>query len=203
MLKWQSWEINFWPGGWVRATDETGITVVLHYLPAGEGENLNPRLHTTLMTSAQPITARRWRDFPLADIEQFLTVMRLSTPEHFAEFMDPSEQAPLQLEDMACFFEEVPSLKFGGALPTMKLIDDEVDPHTPWEKVERPEGGRITDEFLENLAVVYRRLVARGEDAPAVKIGKDANVPPTTVHRWIARARQRGFLPPAIKGKAG
>jgi hypothetical protein len=208
MLKWQDWDINYWPGGWVRATDKTGVTVVLHYKAHGEGENLRLRLHTTLMTSVEPITARRWRDVPLGEIEEFFKLwmwVGLPGSEEFQRFLTPSSSGPPSADDALSWFEENESqrLKIGANVPTSKLIDDEIDPHTPWETVKRPEGGRLTDDFLENLAAVYKYLVARGEDAPARMIGQGADVPVPTVHRWVARARARGFLPPAVKGRAG
>lgn len=203
MLKWQAWEINYWPGGWVRAVDETGVTVVLRYLPAGEGDSIRMRLHTALMTSVEPITPRRWRDLPLAEIEKFFVVWQRAHPEEFAQLIQPSERDPLSLDEIKRFFDETPSMKIGAHIPTSQVIDDEMAPHVPWEVVRRPQGGRITDDFLDNLASVYRFLVNRGESAPAAWIAKEAGVPVGTVHRWISRARKSGFLPPAVKGKAG
>lgn len=203
MLKWQDWDVKFWPGGWVRASDETGVTVVLHYRPHGEGENARLRLHTALMDSTEPITARRWREVPFSEIDDQLNLWRMIDAETFKVVATPNEDGPHALEEVLRWFEDTPPMNIGGSVPTGQLIDDTIDPHTPWETVKRPEGGRLTDEFLENLAAVYKYLVARGEDAPARLIGDGAGVPVPTVHRWVARARERGFLPPAVRGRAG
>lgn len=203
MLKWQDWTVNFWPGGWVRAQDETGVTVVLHYKPHGEGDNVRLRLHTTLMDSYAPITARRWRDVPFTEIDENLALWRTLSPGAFAALTATTEEGPPAFEEVLRWFDETPSLDVSASFPTGQFIDDEIDPHAPWKTVQRPAGGRLTDEFLENLAAVYKYLVARGEDAPARMIGEGAKVPVPTVHRWVARARERGFLPPAVKGRAG
>lgn len=203
MLKWQGWDVTFWPGGWVRVLDETGVTVVLQYRPIGAGDNLRLRLHTALMTSDAPISPRRWRDLPIAEIEQTLTTMQLVAAQQFEAFIKPAaEREPLSLAEVDAFFGQAEPLRFGASIPSTRLVDPDHDPHTAFEMVRRP-GGRIDDAFLENLAAVYRWLVARGEGAPAVRISEGAHVPVGTVHRWIARARKGGFLPPAVQGRAG
>lgn len=65
----------------------------------------------------------------------------------------------------------------------------------------RPDG---TDPhgFYRLLAEHYRSAVAT-TPKPAVRLAHAAGVPVPTVHRWIAEARRRGFLPPARKGRAG
>lgn len=203
MLKLHDWTINYWPGGWVRATDELGSMVALQYRPVGEGANLRLRLYTTLMTSVEPITARRWREFPLTEIESMFTLMQLTSPEQITELTAPPDSEPLSMDEVMRFFEETPALKFGAIFPTGKVIDDEVVPRMVFTPVTRPADGRITDDFLANVAAMYNWLVARGGDAPVASISKGSDVPVGTVHRWVAMARKRGFLPPAVKGRAG
>lgn len=65
----------------------------------------------------------------------------------------------------------------------------------------RPDG---TDPvgFSRRVAEAYNEAI-RQTPAPATILAAEAGVPVTTVHRWIREARQRGFLPPARKGRAG
>ena len=67
--------------------------------------------------------------------------------------------------------------------------------------LDAPEG-RLTDEFLRDLAEVYLNLAAAGRH-PAPPIAEHVNRPVRTVHRWIALARKRGHLPPATQGRVG
>lgn len=204
MLEFQTWKIKYWPGGWVRATDEdTDSTVVLHYLPVGEGDTFSLRLHTTLMTSPHPITARQWRDVPLGEIEQGFTAWQRGKLEEFALPTQLDVNQPFSLEAVLRFFEETPALEIDRQLTTGHRIPEDLQPEAAFEGLRRPADGRISDEFLRNVATVYRWLVAKGEEAPANMIGEKAGIPVRTVHRWIAQARKRRFLPPAVKGKAG
>jgi hypothetical protein len=56
--------------------------------------------------------------------------------------------------------------------------------------------------FSRRVAAAYRE-VATTSHRPAAILALQAGVPVATVHRWIREARQRGFLPPARKGRAG
>jgi hypothetical protein len=63
-------------------------------------------------------------------------------------------------------------------------------------------GRNLTDDFLSQLAKAYMELVAANENpAPAIAVQTDA--PVRTVHRWIAVARKRNYLPPTTQGRAG
>ena len=65
--------------------------------------------------------------------------------------------------------------------------------------VERSAPGRLTDEFLTEIAIRYVKL-GRGY---AKTIAAQRNVSPRTVVSWIERARARGILSPTIPGAAG
>jgi hypothetical protein len=74
---------------------------------------------------------------------------------------------------------------------------------------ERPDRPRLTrpdgvppEEFYPRVAAAYTEYAPQTR-APAKEIATEAEVPVTTAHRWIREARRRGFLPPAMKGKAG
>jgi hypothetical protein len=69
--------------------------------------------------------------------------------------------------------------------------------------------GRLTrpdrsdpDKFYDRVAEAYREYAAQSR-SPATKMAEEANVPVTTVHRWIREARRRGYLPAGRAGKAG
>lgn len=206
-LKLNAWDVYFWPGGWLRATDDRGVKVILQVLPAGEGEALQLRLHTALMTSSKPITARMWREVPIAQIEMHLAVWRRAQPNEFTKLATPVEIEAFSVDGLDRYLSETPPLPISGSIPTDVLVSEEGDPEAGFSLgLTRPPGGRITDEFLQNIAELYRWAVESGRP-PAIAIAHTSTdgheVPVRTVHRWIAEARKRGFLPPAIKGKAG
>lgn len=203
MLEFQEWKIQYWPGGWVRALDEgTGAVIVLRYLPVAHKGDPILRLHSTLMISPQPITARQWREAPLGKIEQ--TFARWS-PTRLKEFLRPHPHGlePFSPDQVAKFFENTPPLDIDHQLTVGHRVSDDDQPEKVFAGLRRPADRRISDEFLHEVAIVYRWLVSQGEEAPANVIGKQVDAPARTVHRWIADARKRNLLPPAVKGKAG
>jgi hypothetical protein len=68
--------------------------------------------------------------------------------------------------------------------------------------IEAPAGRRITDEFLETVARAYAIAVRKGHH-PAPVIADLAQVAPKTVRKWIAKARERGIMPPGRQGRVG
>jgi hypothetical protein len=64
-------------------------------------------------------------------------------------------------------------------------------------------GRRLTDERLEEVARTYRDAVARGTPPIESIKAQFAPLPHSTAQRWVKRARERGFLGPAIRGLAG
>jgi hypothetical protein len=67
----------------------------------------------------------------------------------------------------------------------------------------RPEPGkRLPDEWLQRVAEVYREALSR--DLPATDtVWQAFDISRSTAGRWIVEARRRGFLGPAIPGRAG
>lgn len=100
----------------------------------------------------------------------------------------------------------------GGPDPTGKAIErratawffDQLQPPELNERetrLTRPDG-KDPDTFYRQVAEAYTDAIAKsGTVAPL--LAEEAGVPVPTVHRWIAEARRRGFLPPARRGKAG
>lgn len=60
---------------------------------------------------------------------------------------------------------------------------------------------RITDEFLREVAAVYRRNIDGG--APTQAVAKEKSVSHSTAARYVAQARQRGLLGQTKAGSAG
>jgi hypothetical protein len=63
-------------------------------------------------------------------------------------------------------------------------------------------GSPITDASLRAVADRYREAVERG-DPPTQSVARELNVARSTAARWVTKARERDFLGPALKGRAG
>lgn len=61
----------------------------------------------------------------------------------------------------------------------------------------------LPTEFFELLASAYFHELASGKGTPALTIATETGTPLPTVKGWIHRARGRGYLPPARRGRAG
>jgi hypothetical protein len=64
----------------------------------------------------------------------------------------------------------------------------------------------LPDEFFQALAEVYVRHVTWGpavRSTPSLFIASMTKTPLPTVKGWVHRARLRGYLPPARRGRAG
>ena len=64
----------------------------------------------------------------------------------------------------------------------------------------------MPDEFYELVAAVYMIQVRNVTDVlptPSLIISRVTGAPLPTVQGWVRRARLRGYLPPARRGKAG
>jgi hypothetical protein len=67
-----------------------------------------------------------------------------------------------------------------------------------------PPDGRLTDEFLQDLARAYTAATTRGERPnKAIEQSLGGLYPVRTIERWVYTARKRGFLPPTRKGAQG
>ena len=81
--------------------------------------------------------------------------------------------------------------------PNIPLGINGSGPRTPLRKPDR-----LDDIVLGEFAEAYRQVVAEGK-WPAPTFAKEAQVEPKTVHKWVALARQRGFLLPGRQGSVG
>ena len=68
-------------------------------------------------------------------------------------------------------------------------------------RLKRPKSRReLDDGFYRRVADAYRGAVANGLP-PAKTLAADSETPPGTVNRWIARARNAGYLAEAEPGR--
>lgn len=230
MLKCMAWDIDHWdievrPWGWLRLREQGdgGPSVYLRYQLTGTEGQERLDLQSAVMRAGgkEALSGRVWRRLPLSQIEETLTLLVVKLP-----FNAPTEATALRAADARHSFlfgsdlsdVESPSLDFldeyfdstadiatvfFNPIPSGDLVsrgDDDLPPgRIP---VITPPVGRITAEFLGDIAEAYRWYTAAGK-SPAPAISEVANVPVRTVHRWIYEARKRGILPPARQGRAG
>lgn len=204
MARLENWDVIYRPGGWIRArgTDED-TTVYLRVRDSDEGTSrLN--VHYASMASEKPISVHTWRFVPFEHIEQHANEKNYRR----ALELDPDEfGGGPSLDDMDSYFIDDNGEPWQPAL-TVQMRDGAVAHGThPRRKTAEPArlahpGRRISDEFLRDLAAMYRWLVDEGR-APAPEIAEQTGAPVATVRRWIARSRERGFLPPGRVGRAG
>jgi hypothetical protein len=67
----------------------------------------------------------------------------------------------------------------------------------------RARGAAVTDDDLRDVAERYRAAVDRGIRSPTQTVANELGAPRSTVARWVHKARDRGFLGPAVRGRAG
>lgn len=72
----------------------------------------------------------------------------------------------------------------------------------PRPPLRAPQESRLTDAFLHDVARAYAAVVDAGE-WPGPVLAKEACVKPATVHSWVAKARERGIMPPGRQGVVG
>jgi hypothetical protein len=63
-------------------------------------------------------------------------------------------------------------------------------------------GATLTDDHLEQVAAMYRRAIELG-DPPTRTIADRMYVARATAARWVGKAREKGFLGPAMRGRGG
>lgn len=209
-----AWRVLCAPGGWVRATrpaDDTTVYMHLRHSGAGTQQRLN--VHTVVMDSDSPISTHVWREVPFKGVEDVAndpSVLPGTGRNWYRDtLLEPAAVEPVTVVHLERHFgtpDELRAADDPDALPmphAMFLIGTEsADPGAEPPPLVKPEG-RITDEFLSDLAATYRWLVASKNSAPATVIAEQTGAPVATVRRWVSNARQRGFLPPGRPGRAG
>jgi hypothetical protein len=208
-----SWRVVCAPGGWARATRPAdGTTVYMRLRSASDEPRQRLNVHTVVMDSKAPISTLVWRDVPFKHVEEIANMSSILGGEGWnplrKELLKPADVEPVSVDELERHFgtpEELASLD--GPNPVIEnnmviLTETAGNPGAQPAPLSKPDG-RITDDFLRDLAHMYQWLVASKQTAPATVIAEQTGAPVATVRRWIVNARQRGFLPPGRPGRAG
>lgn len=181
------WTVTYAPGGMVRAHD--GARTVYAELRFTEGRW---NAYSMTVTASTSISVYTCRNLPLAKIERAADVhaSTLRTPADPGACTNPADILATHFANTATT---------DRTIETASPIEATEEPAEPL----RHPGRRITDEFLEELAVMYRWLVSDGNAAPAMSIAEQTGAPLGTARRWICDARKRRFLPPGRPGRVG
>ncbi len=195
------WTVDYRPGGWARVRKDT-VTVYLR-LSSTDGAR-RPRIYMATVSTAAPLTETVWRSVPLAEVEMHLAALSAVTSPEIDRTLDelvrPVDVEGYSPEALERYFAETDPLPVKGHIPGRTFVAGQ--PLTDRISLAKPPDGRLSDDFLRDLASLYLAAV-EAKKAPAPVIAEAVNVPVRTVHRWVAEARRRGFLPPARKGRAG
>jgi hypothetical protein len=151
---------------------------------------------TELYVHGDVITANTLRAIPMGRIEAMANAPEAHRESHGNErgivFVGPLAALAAKGPD-----RDVPMSELRERVPTRRSVS-----RRPKRKPLRRPDGTDPEGFSRLVAEAYNSLVTT-TSAPAKALADEAGVPVTTVHRWIREARQRGFLPPARKGRAG
>lgn len=204
MARLESWDVIFRPGGWIRAkgTDED-TAVYLRVRDSGEGTPSRLNVHFAAMASEKPISSHVWRYVPFEHIEQHANEKNYRR----ALDLDPDEfGGGPTLDDLDAYFVDGEGEPWQPAHAVRMQDSGAIRPRAKRKATEPPPlnhpGRRISDEFLRDLATTYLWLVDQGQP-PAPEISQQTGAPVATVRRWVAKARERSFLPPGRVGRAG
>jgi hypothetical protein len=115
------------------------------------------------------------------------------------------------LANSSPFAEDIRAKLNGAPRPDVEPLSPE--PRPRWESREIisptphlrhlavPKGTK-QDKFYKEAAELYAEL-ATVSRRPAADLAERSGVAVASVHRWIAEARRRGYLPPAERGRRG
>lgn len=220
-LRIDQWHVEARPGGWLRLRESSGQgpAVYLQYMLSGPTGHERLDLQSVVMQagSDEALSGRTWRRIPLSQVEQMLWLLLVYLPFNGPEkWKDAgvserelfnssvSDVTPPSLDSLDAFFEATEELEMlGASLPSDMLVGEAVD-GLPAPRIPRlhSSDGRLTDDFLQDVADVYRWATAT-KRSPAPAIAEIAEVPVRTAQRWVYEARKRDILPPARTGRAG
>jgi hypothetical protein len=171
--------------GWVRVDGVEGAVVLAKTI-----ESEGRRIIVDLVLSGNPwapgINSTVLRGLPIGWIESMINTPEARRVLTEQDAGNDLTYTALERRSRAEFIE-------GDQLPYAIAAE------TP--RLARPDGSD-PEAFYRQVADAYNAAVARSSKV-APLLAEEAGVPIPTVHRWIAEARRRGFLPPARRGKAG
>lgn len=210
------WRLVCAPGGWVRATTD-GVTVYMRLKDTGAGPVPRLNVHTVVMDSETPISTAVWRQVPFEDIERIANDPRGVLNREVGGWnpprqalLTPADSQPVSIETLERHFGAADELAEHDAKenpvphPNGLFLRGwkPADPGEEPEPLTRPVG-RITDEFLADLARSYQWLVAKGYTTPSTMLSEQMQTSVGNVRRWVSMARRKGLLPPGRPGRAG
>jgi hypothetical protein len=82
----------------------------------------------------------------------------------------------------------------------LELAREVAATHAKRRRLKRPAKRRLDDVFFLDVSFAYRDAVYAGLP-PAKTLAAESGTPQGTVNRWIATAREKGFLPKAEPGR--
>lgn len=100
-------------------------------------------------------------------------------------FRSPSGKKPVS----AGILREFPL----GAVETIIANKSSAEPLRKRPTLKSPNGSRLTPDFYKKLSEYYLDALTRNE-RPLVAISEATGAPHNTVARWVARAREEGYL---------
>lgn len=154
-----------------------------------------------LVLAGERVDSTTLRAIPIGRVESLLNpppagVLSPPEPHHLAELAARGHMFPEEIgaidEALSAFLRKKPVAPSGVQVKGRR---------TRRKPLTRPDG-TDPEGFSQRVAAAYREAIET-TGAPAPLLAAEADVPVVTVHRWIADARRRGFLPPARQGRAG
>lgn len=214
----ENWRVAARPGGWLRLQRTDGkASIYLRYQLSGPQGQERLTLQTVVMKGdddeGEGLSGRVWRAVPLSQVEQVLaplTATDLPAPQAQAvaemrdAFRPSGAEKSFTVDELDDYFEERSPVDDLIERIQSEVADAAKPPALTQPDVAelRPPEGRLTDDFLKKIAAAHRYYSAISK-SPAKDIAEQARVPVRTVHRWVLKAREKGFLPPARRGRAG
>jgi hypothetical protein len=204
-------EVRFGNGGWILVEhEELPGPLYLRLRQDADGRWVTTELY--LDARGGPITAAALRELPISSIEAAVQANERSR----IELDDRSRVVAVDLSTAASYYAttfgrqadhwvadmlraQVP----GSEVPKPSRRKSGIElqrPEVP--PLRRPPDGRLTDDFLRQVARSYDAALRRGA-RPAIALADEADVPAQTIRRWVYLARKRGIMPPGRQGKAG
>ncbi|WP_406469066.1 hypothetical protein OH738_18175 [Streptomyces hirsutus] len=203
------WHLTYRAGGWVQArSTASGNTVYMQLRTAGPDQAARLNVHFAAMDSDSPVSVHLWRTVPFSAVERYAN----EDAEVRTVVSEAASIAEPPLTELRSMFSgdgdrverdlQVAALGTAHERASAQPLTPVRTANGQPKPLRNPEGN-ISDEFLRDLATMYRWLVATGVTAPAPQIAEQTGAPVGTVRRWVAAARQKGHLPPGRPGRAG
>lgn len=152
---------------------------------------------TRLLVAGDELDWATLKAIPIARIESWINHPRLGFPAGLAKRLDQATLDELDEKGTDKLDEAITGLLAREVIHSPELKAK----RAPRPPLTRPDG-TDTDAYYRRVAEAYSAATLQ-TPRPARALADEAGVPLTTVHRWVAEARRRGFLPRAHKGRAG